>query len=90
VQDFIQQFKDEPRLLGNFMQLLSPSEKTIATATLSRLANRSFLLLQMKAQLARITFRNGGYYAVNATGDDVVLKAMQVLHSDQYLKIISR
>jgi len=90
IPDFIQQFKGEASVLALLMQQLTPSERTIATATLARTANRSFLLLQMKAQLARIIFSNDGYYAVNATGDDVVLKALQILHSDQYLKIIGR
>jgi carboxyl-terminal processing protease len=89
--EFMQSFKSEAQLVGLFLQQLSPSERTIASATLARPAARSFLILQMKAQVARILFQNNGYYAVNATSDDVVLRALKLLHSsDQYLKIISR
>ncbi len=90
VTDFNLRFKNESALLALYMQQLTPSERTIATVTLTRTSNRSFLLLQMKAQLARIMFSNDGYYAVSAAGDDVLQRALQILHSDQYLKIISR
>ncbi len=88
--DFVQRYKDEQQMVLLYMRQLTPSERTIAVASLGRPANRSFFLLQAKAQLARILFRNNGYFAVNATGDDVVQRALQILHSDQYLKIISR
>lgn len=90
ITDFVQRFKGEQQLAGMYLRQLTASERTIAAASLSRPANRSFFLLQMKAQLARILFRNNGYFAVNATGDDVIQRALQVLHSNLYLKTISR
>lgn len=88
--DLLQRYRDESQMTAIYLQQLTPSERTIVMAILARPANRTFFLLQMKAQLARILFRNNGYFAVNATGDDVVQRALKILHSDQYLKIISR
>jgi carboxyl-terminal processing protease len=51
---------------------------------------RSFIELQMKAQLARLLFKNNGYYAVMATGDDVIRKASQALDGAGYSQLISK
>ncbi len=46
--------------------------------------------MQIKAQLARFLFRDNGYYSVKLKDDNVVNKALAVLNSPQYTKIIGR
>lgn len=45
---------------------------------------------QLKAQLARYLYRNNGYYAVLAKGDNTIRKALQELYGKSYLAIIKR
>lgn len=90
VADLIRSFKGETEVLQLYLNRLSSPEQAQAGRVLQRAANRDYLLLQIRSQVARILFRNNGYYAVNSRGDDVVQRALQLLHSDQYLKIIGR
>lgn len=53
-------------------------------------AMSGFIDLQMKAQLAKILFKNTGYYAVLATQDHMIKKAAQTIESDEYSKVIGR
>ena len=90
IGDFVTTFNSEQEILNNYLKQLSATEAAMANNVLARKANKDFLLLQIKAQVSRILFRNNGYYSVSSSGDDVVQRALQVLNSDAYLKIISR
>jgi len=57
---------------------------------MSKPATRQYFELQLKAQLARFLFRNSGYYAISAQGDEMVQKALQALRGGQYSMLIGR
>ena len=71
-------------------QHLNPHLRKTANSILANPVNRDYFKLQVKAQLARILYRNNGYYAVQTLGDNVIQKAMQMLYNKKYLALISR
>lgn len=76
-------------MVKSFVAQQEPKMKQIIQKVLADETNRNYFALQMKAQLARYLFRNNGYYSVNATADNVVQKALQVLNIE-YASIIHR
>jgi len=52
--------------------------------------SKEYLELQLKAQLARFMFRNNGYYAIAAKGDEVIQQALKALYGNSYLTITGR
>lgn len=83
-------FDGSKDILADYIRQLTPAARDVANAVLARKANKDFLLLQIKAQVARILFRNNGYYAVSSGGDDVLQRALEVLNSNAYSEIIGR
>lgn len=51
--------------------------------------NRNYLAIQMKAQLARMLFRDHGYYTILFTDDNVVQKAKEVLRDSTYHQLLN-
>jgi carboxyl-terminal processing protease len=90
INEFHAGFHDEETVLTGYLRSLPPSEHLLAQSTLNRAANRTYLLLQIRSQIARTIFRNNGYYSVNALGDDVIKRALQTINSQQYLQLIGR
>jgi carboxyl-terminal processing protease len=89
MQEFIQGFHADD--MSNAVLASLPDEiKPTVTKMMQKPAVRSFLELRMKAQLARVLFKNDGYYAVLATDDDVIRKALQAIESPQYSQAINR
>ena len=82
------QFKDEPYIIKSFLKLLSANEQQLAKTILANPSNAHFLALQIKAQLARLYFKDIGYFSILNPTDVVLQKAMQTLHSKQYLQLI--
>lgn len=84
-------FKGEKEILYNYIQQLTPAERNVAVRLLAAPSSRDFLLLQIKAQLARILFRDNGYYTVSSPGDIMIQRALQLFNNDAlYLKLIGR
>jgi carboxyl-terminal processing protease len=90
VNEFNRNFTSAELVLNNYLKDLSPAQQMGARAVLSRPANRAYLLLEIRSQMARILFRNTGYYFVNTKGDELIQRALQILRSPQYQKLISR
>jgi carboxyl-terminal processing protease len=90
VSEFLRSFHDEGVILNSYLASLSPSEQFLAKHVISRQANRDYLVLQIRSQIARTIFRNNGYYSVSALGDDVIQRALQVINSPQYQELIGR
>jgi carboxyl-terminal processing protease len=89
VKDFGEKFNAE-ELVKAYTNNLNPQLRKMAKSLLKDSANSNFFKTQMKAQLARILFHNNGYYAISATKDDMVMKAMLVLKTSKYSDIIER
>ena len=77
-------------LTNRYLQTLEPSLRKAALEVMKDSLNHKYFSLQMKAQLARILYRDNGYYAVAARGDNMIAKGLEVLYSKKYSDIISR
>lgn len=88
--DFSRNFAGGKEIESMFLAKLPPSERMLATKVFQSKDNRDFFLLQTRSQIARILFGNNGYYAVSATGDDFIRKALELIHSPEYNRILSK
>ena len=70
--------------------MLKPAELINVDKVLKNRSNYLYFKLQIKAQIARFLFRDNGYYAISLEDDEVVRKAMDVLSSSQYSKILGQ
>lgn len=86
---FNEQFNTE-ELINKFTQIAPKDLQQQFKMILNKPASKAYFQLQLKAQVARFLFRNNGYYTVSAQGDQVIQKALQALHSNNYLAIINR
>ncbi len=89
IADFIQHFDGQEQVKDNYLAMLEPAIRKKVIKELSKPVNDDYLLLQVKAQVARFLFRDNGYYAISLKEDNVVNKALEVLNSDQYSQLIS-
>ena len=89
VTDFVKTFTGENEVVSNYMALLTPSNRKAAWRELSKPIDRGYFKVQIKAQLARFLFHDNGYYAVSIKEDECVNRALAILKSDQYSKILS-
>jgi carboxyl-terminal processing protease len=86
--EFNASFSGEPQIENDYLATLRPEIKRAALILLSRPANHAFFTLQIRAQVARLLFRDNGYYAVTLKDDAVVNKALAVMASAEYSKIV--
>ena len=88
--DFNESFSAQDQVLSNYLAMLKPSDLVTASRIIKNNNNYRYFKLQVKAQVARYLFRDNGYYAISLEDDEVVGKAMDLLHSDQYSKILGK
>ncbi|MCW3120793.1 MAG: carboxyl-terminal protease [Flavipsychrobacter sp.] len=88
INEFTQSF-DSHQLTSNYLAMLGQDMRSRVNALLAKPANDTYFKLQVQAQLARFLFRDNGYYAVSLKQDEVVNKALAVMNTDQYSKVIS-
>ncbi len=81
---------DGKQLTRSYLDVLPAHLRSTAVKLLKVPSNDTFFRLQMKAQLARILYRNNGYYSVSLKEDNMTRKALEVLNSDKYSAIIGR
>lgn len=87
---FSRDFNTEAILLPAYLNSLQPDAKKAAIQLLARADNKAYFLSQAKAQLARILYRNNGYYYITAQGDNMVRRALQTFRTPQYSQLIKR
>lgn len=88
VVEFDKQFKADT-LLQRYLSMQDKQTRKVIEMMLKKNGNRNYFALQMKAQMARLLFRDNGYYAIAYKDDNVVAKALQVLNGN-YSALISR
>jgi len=88
--DFNESFSAQDQVLSDYLAMLKPNELVAASRIIKNSNNYRYFKLQVKAQVARYLFRDNGYYAISLEDDEVVRKAMDLLHSDQYSKILGK
>lgn len=89
VQNFKVHFKTD-ELLAKFSKELPQKLKTSFQKVMREPERKSYFEVQLKAQIARYLFRNKGYYEVYSEGDITLQKALDIIRSPEYLKIIDR
>lgn len=89
VRDFDKDFKAET-LIERYLELQDRRTRKVVEMMLKKNNHRAFLGLQMKAQLARMLFRDNGYYTIAYKDDNMVQKALQTMKDKQYSAIINR
>lgn len=89
VQDFDKKFRSEVLVKEYLAGLDRPSRKVVEML-LKNEHNKRFFSRQMKAVLARMLYRDDGYYSITYKDDDMVRKALQLLDEASYNIIISR
>lgn len=87
IGNFANNFNGE-LLVDAYIATLKGRMRQTANMILKENTGYLFFKNQLKAQLARIMFGNNGLYAVSAQRDDMVTRAMNVLNTDAYSKIL--
>jgi carboxyl-terminal processing protease len=87
--DLNERFNGQEQVIAGYLNMLGNETRKAAQQILSKPVNNEYLKLQIKAQMARFLFHDDGYYAVSTKHDEVVNKALDVLNSSDYSKIIS-
>lgn len=90
ITDFSKSFKGEGQVLNQYIAMLSPGERKTVLKNFNSPANQQYFGLQIKAQIARYLFRDNGYYSIKLKEDNMVNKAIAVLNSPQYSKILGQ
>jgi len=88
VADFASSFDAQQQIADNYLALLTPEARAKAERALAAPISRQYFDLQIKSQLARYLFRDNGYFTISLKDDDVAQKALQILNSDSYSKIL--
>lgn len=89
VKTFSKSFKADT-LLQAYLAMQDRPTRRVIENVLKKEKNKSFFVLQMKAQLARLLFRDNGYYAIAYKDDNVIKQALKALNDTTYLAVTSR
>jgi len=91
IQDYKERFNAESELESKYIaDLKNVQEQKAVMKILSKPSAAEYFKLHIKAQLARYFFRDNGYYSIAVQDDDVIRKALQIMQSNDYLKLIRR
>jgi len=90
INDFNTSFNAQAQIAGKYLATLSPDIRKGVLKELSKPVNNGYFKLQIKAQLARLLFRDNGYYSISLQEDEVVNKALDVMKSADYARLIGR
>ncbi len=90
IVDFNESFAAEDQVVSAYLTMLKPAAHAAASKAMANHTSASYFRLQVKAQIARFLFRDNGYYGIILRDDEVVQKALGVLGSAQYSKILGQ
>lgn len=86
--DFAASFTAAEQVAGKYVAGLKPDLRKIAFRELARITNKNLLHTHIKAQIARYLYRDNGYYTITLKEDQTVKKALQIVNSPVYSKLI--
>lgn len=89
LKDYAVHFSGD-ELIENYLSTIILSKRKVVLQILKQTKQEDYFKLQMKAQLARILYRNNGYYYISMQEDNVVRRALEVLNNKSYLGFIGR
>ena len=88
IADFDKRFKEEEEVVKAYAATLSAKGSGNLYVLLNKKQNRAYIYNHIKAQIARYLFRENGYYSISLKEDEVVNKALSLINSPKYLKLI--
>ena len=86
--DFEQSFDDQAGIEAIYLSGMNAAKRKAVVKLLAGKNNRDYFDVQAKAQLARVMYKDNGYFTISMKADHMVGKAREILGSDQYLKLI--
>ncbi|MCB0698834.1 MAG: S41 family peptidase [Chitinophagales bacterium] len=89
IDDYKRNFKADT-LIDMYLQKQDRHTRKVIKLILEDKRNRAYFKLQLKAQMARLLFRDSGYYSLIFTDDAMVRRALSAMYSDEYSKLIGR
>ncbi len=89
IAEFDAKFKADT-LVARYLGMQDRQTRKVVELMLKKGNNKNYFTLQMKALLARMLFRDNGYYSISYKDDNMVAKAMEILNGNSYSAIISR
>lgn len=90
VQGFYARFNGQNEIMQAYFSILKPAARQAAKSILGKPYSNAYFTMQVKAQLARYLFHDNGYYSITTKDDNAVQKALQVMYSGAYEKLITR
>lgn len=81
---------DARKLLDAYLSTLDSRIRSVAAFVLMEKGNAEYFGNQMKALLARLLFRDSGYYRIQTIDDIMVQRARELVHDSSYSVIIGR
>ncbi len=90
IVDFNEAFFGQDQIIADYLSMLKPEDMVQANRVFKNKANYQYFKVQIKAQVARFLFKDNGYYAISLEDDDAVRKAMGVMNSNEYSKILGQ
>lgn len=87
VKSYSTEFKGD-ELVSDYLKTLEPHLRKVALDVIRDSNQYGYFRLQMKAQLARVLYRNNGYYLINSGDDKMIKKAREILNSHAYSTIV--
>lgn len=89
IKEFSKGFRAE-ELVASYISNITPARRKAVQRILKQSKSEEYFRLQMKAQLARILYRNNGYYYISMQQDNVVQRALETLNGNKYSGLIGR
>ena len=89
IVDFNESFNAQEQVINSYLATLDPDTRKEVLKELTKPVKSEYFKLQIKAQVARFLFHDNGYYAISTKHDEVINKALDVLNSSRYSKIIA-
>lgn len=87
--EYAASFDGQEQVADNYLAMLEPGTRRQAKKELAEPGPNSYFNVEIKAMLARYLFKDNGYYSISVTEDPVVTKAVAIINSPEYLKIVS-
>ncbi len=89
VEEFDASFDGAEEVIHEYMKSLSASTRNKIWKEIYKTQPRHYFDTYIRSQIAHYLFKDNGYYAITLKDDNVVEKALNVLHSNTYSHIIS-
>ena len=90
IKDFEENFEETDEVKDLFLSDLKGDTRRSVVKALQKRTASTYFNLHLKARLARYLFHDNGYYSITVKDDNMVKKALALIHSNEYSKLIKR